>query len=67
MVTLLNRPLTFGDEEQIAHLKWLERQAKQKEATKHCSSCKGVGTKNVECDQCDGHGNYDVDCESCKV
>lgn len=67
MVELLGKPLTFGDPEQIAAIRKMEKEAEEKELRKKygCTECNKTGTATVECDQCDGTGEMEADCEEC--
>lgn len=61
--TLLGRPLTFGDPEQIDEVRRLEREAERKENA--CRPCQGEGQKTVECGECGGTGEVEEDCDDC--
>ena len=59
MNPLLDRPLTFGDAEQIAEIKRIEKEKDK------CKECEGRGVRERDCDYCDGFGTVDDDCEDC--
>lgn len=67
MIELLGRPLKFGDSEQIAMVRKLEREAEEKELRKKygCLTCEKTGKHETDCDQCDGAGVIEVDCDDC--
>lgn len=67
MVELCGKPLTFGDADQIAAVRRLEREAEEKELKKKygCLTCATTGEAEQECDECEGTGVINGDCEDC--
>lgn len=55
LVRALQRPLVFGDKEQIEALR-LMAEKKDYDALPECDVCDGTGEVTIECEDCDGYG-----------